>query len=88
MFRFCSPLDFPSQQSIGMAKKTLPPIVLPVVRIERNAETLRAPGRADLTNVVDLNAFRYSRERAVTERRSSKSLLPELGPPCDVGETS
>jgi hypothetical protein len=70
-----------------MAKKTLPPIVLPVVRIERKAENAGA-GPRDLTNVVDINAYRYARERAVTERRSSKSLLPELGPPCDVGETS
>jgi len=68
-----------------MAKKPLPPIVLPVVRIER--ATADAGGEpADRTNVVDLNAFRYARERAVVERRSSRSLLPDLGSPSDCGD--
>jgi hypothetical protein len=64
------------------------PTVLPVVRIERKTRRRRTLPAVLPAKIVDLNAYRYARERAVTERRSSKSLLPELGPPCDVGETS
>lgn len=72
-------------------------IVLPVVRIALNpdapadAEPKRRRRKRELppvlsAEIVDINAFRYARERAVAERRSSKSLLPDLGSPCDCGD--
>jgi hypothetical protein len=48
-------------------------VVLPVIRVERGNETWAGP--TDRTEVVDLNAFRYSRERAAQERRAVSSLI-------------
>lgn len=51
-------------------------IILPVVRIEREGGV--APGLPfDRANTVDLNAFRYARERRAVERREMQSLLEE-----------
>lgn len=54
-------------------------VILPVVRRKRR----RGVRRRELpavrpAEVIDLNAFRYERERALVERRSSRSLLPDL----------
>ena len=49
-------------------------VVLPVVHRKRR----RGARRKLPANVVDLNAVRYARERALAERRSSRSLLPDL----------
>lgn len=58
-----------------MAKKTLPPIVLPVVRIERYAEGGDG-GPCDLTNVVDINAYRYARQRRLVEQPEPETTTP------------
>ena len=60
-------------------------VVLPVDWCARGAEVW--PADAFCAEVVDLNAFRYWRERAAVERREMQSLLPELGSPCDCGVT-
>lgn len=49
-----------------MAKKPLPPVMLPVVRVERGPDV--PPGEVDRTNVVDIDAFRHRRERVAEER--------------------
>jgi hypothetical protein len=56
-------------------------IVLPVVRIERGAQGATPDPQKKPVDVVDMSAFRARRARALVERRSSRSLLPELGAP-------
>lgn len=56
-------------------------VVLPVIRVERAPDdgvTWRCVHDPRPNVVTDLNAFRYARERARVERRSSTSLLPDL----------
>lgn len=60
------------------------PTVLPVVVIKRKRRHYRTLPAVLPAKIVDLNAFRYSLQRKQVERRLSTSLLPELGPPCDV----
>lgn len=56
-----------------MAKKSLPPVVLPVVRIERGpGDTAEPP---DLRNVVNIDTFRHKRDRKAEER--------DIQPPAD-----
>lgn len=58
-----------------MAKKPLPPVVLPTVRIERTEEPA---GAVDLTNVVHIDTFRHRKERAAEERQR------DTEPPADT----
>lgn len=54
-------------------------VTLPVVRIERPPFDPAEP--ADRRGVVDINAWRYLRQRRVSERREMTSLLDEGGAP-------
>ena len=60
-------------------------VVLPVVHRKRRRGARRRELPAVMTGqipaiatVVDLNAYRHALERARVERRSSRSLLPDL----------
>ncbi len=54
-------------------------IILPVVRIER-APAQIAEG-CDRRNVIDINAFRYVRDRRLQERRAASSLIGDAAAP-------